>query len=205
MFPESEECIICGEETPNLICINCNKKIKLCNERSILNCKGNSIMCYSLAYYSNVMKELILRLKYRGDFACGEVLGKMMAELIIREDIHPDIITYVPSSRAVIKKRGYNQSKVLANVISKETGVMVMECLNKSNVAKDQIGLSTELRWKNLEQSYYIMKKIKIESKKILLVDDVVTTGATVSYCCNELIKGFPESITILTAAKSKL
>ena len=80
-----------------------------------------------------------------------------------------------------------------------------MSTLDKIRETKDQIGLNEEMRWRNILGSYRLRSDKKIKNKKILLVDDVMTTGATTFCCAEELIKGEANCVIILTAAKSKI
>ena len=79
----------------------------------------NSFDYYSVSYYSGVMMELILKLKYKSNFRAGEVIAEYMINLIKTENIQFDFITYIPMTKISIKKRGYNQSEYLARIIGK--------------------------------------------------------------------------------------
>ncbi len=103
----------------------------------------------------------------------------------------------------LIKKRGYNQSEYLAKIISKNINVPIAHCLKKYMNTKDQIGLNGLERWLNVENSFKVYNEKCIKNKKVLLIDDVLTTGATSFYCANELKKRGAKEIFILTAAKS--
>ncbi len=147
--------------------------------------------------------ELILNLKYKSDFKSGEVIANLMYKRLKQINISADIITFVPSSKKSYKKRGYNQSEYLARLISKNINIPVAYCLKKDINSKDQIGLNGIERWLNVRDSFKVYNKDYIKNKKIILIDDVLTTGATSFYCANELKKNGAKEIFILTAAKS--
>lgn len=210
IYPTSDKCIICKNPIENqdkLICLHCNEKIKRCKSPMNLESKYESyrFICYSASYYSNLVREMIVRLKYKSDFICGEVLADYMYDVIKENNIKYDIITFVPTSKKRKKVRGYNQSEYIAKCIAKKNDIEVVNCLYKSKDTKDQIGLNGEERWKNIEGSFKILKKIDIKNKIILLVDDVVTTGATAYMCALELKKNGAKDIKVLTAAKSRI
>ena len=207
VYPLNEDCVICKESTSegNWLCSSCENKINYCKENFEIDKNHKKYSYYSLAYYSKSISELVLRLKYKSDFVCANVLGEKMAQVIIKNNIIIDFITFVPATRQSLKNRGYNQSELLAKVISGMLKVKVISTLDKIRETKDQIGLNEEMRWQNILGSYRLRGLTKIKNKKILLVDDVMTTGATTFCCAEELIKGEANCVIILTAAKSKI
>ncbi len=207
IYPSKVDCLICNTALvdDNWLCKSCISKIRFCPESFILSLNDKSFEYYSLAYYSNIVTELILRLKYKSDFDCSYALADMMSEFIEKKGDTIDLVTFVPATKTAIRKRGYNQSQLLAKRIGKNLKINVKGCLNKTQETKDQIGLNAEMRWQNILGSYSLKNNCNIKQKKILLIDDVITTGSTTYCCAEELIKGGADSITILTAAKSKL
>ena len=121
---------------------------------------------YSAAYYTNVITELIIRLKYKGDFRCGEVLGALMIDVIKEQEIDFDLISFVPMRAKEFKRRGYNQSEYLAKLIGNGTKVPVCNTLIKLKESKDQIGLDGLLRWKNLIGRFKAVNSKEIKNKK---------------------------------------
>jgi competence protein ComFC len=166
---------------------------------------NHNVACYSGAYYSGIVKELISRLKYRSDFKAGEALSIYMIQSINTNKLSFDLITYVPSTRKTLKKRGYNQSEFLAKIIGDKINTKVVGILGKVRDTKDQIGLSGEERWNNLKDSYKVKKAECIRGKVILLVDDVITTGATGFFCAEDMLKSGAREVHILTAARSNV
>ncbi|GAA0744380.1 ComF family protein [Clostridium oceanicum] len=206
IYPHTNNCIICDSYVENkFLCRNCENKIKYCYDPYIIDKNGLKVKIYSVAYYSGIILELIIRLKYKSDFKSGEVLGFLMYKKILKENLNIDYITYVPSTNKSLKKRGYNQSKYLAKIIGDYTKIPIINLLTKNDNAKDQIGLNKEERWKNVKNSFNLKFKENIENKNILLVDDVLTTGATTFYCFKELKKLKINNVFVLTAAKSRV
>lgn len=207
IYSNDEKCTLCGKETydDKCICEECENSIKFCEYSFYIEKQKNKFKCYSVSYYSGVMMELILNLKYKSNFTAGEIISEYMINFIKRKNINCDYITYVPMSKNRLKIRGYNQSEYLSKMISKSIDVPVIKCLRKIKETKDQIGLTGEERWKNINKSFQFIEKYNIENKKILVIDDVITTGATSFSCALELKNHGAKEINILTVAKSRV
>ncbi|WP_242834242.1 ComF family protein [Clostridium pasteurianum] len=187
------------------ICDECRKKIKFCKDIIRIERANSEIICYSVSYYSNIMAKLILRLKYKSDFACADIIGSFMVKVIEENAIKFEGVTFVPMTKKAVKKRGYNQSRILAKVISEKLHVELIDCLGKVKETKDQIGLDGESRWKNLSSSFKIKNPNIILNKNILIIDDVITTGATSYYCAQEILNNGAKKVSVLTAAKTSI
>jgi competence protein ComFC len=207
IYSEDEKCIICKDDLyeKDYICNKCEKTLKFCKDSFYIQKDEKKFKCYSVSYYSGIMMELILNLKYKSDFMAGELISNYMLEMISKNQMQFDYIAYVPMTKSSLKKRGYNQGEYLAKKISKNIDIPLIHCLNKVMTTKDQIGLSGNERWENIQGSIKFLHKYNIKNKKILLVDDVITTGATTFSCAEELIKNGAEKITVLTGAKSNV
>jgi competence protein ComFC len=207
IFSEEDKCIICSgyKAEDEYLCTRCTSKIKHCKEPFAIKQTNRTFYCYSAAYYKDVISELVIKLKYKNDFRAGEALGRLMVNTIAKEVNSFDFITFVPMSDKTKKSRGYNQSEYLSKTVSKILKIPCRSCLTKTKDTKDQIGLDGIMRWANLLDCYRAHDINRIKNKKILLVDDVVTTGATAFYCASELINMGAEEVTILTAAKSSI
>ncbi|WP_392486214.1 ComF family protein [Haloimpatiens sp. FM7315] len=206
IYFKEEKCLICSCDLDYeyYVCKSCSNKLKICKDYKTIDVEEKRIEIYSALYYSSAAKELILKLKYKSCFKAGDLLAYFMIELLKERKLDYDIITFVPLSCNTKKKRGYNQSEYLAIIIGNYFKKPVKKLIYKVKDTKDQIGLSSDERWLNLKESFKV-KKGKLENKKILIVDDVITTGATSYFCSLELIKNKVSKIFILTAAKSKI
>ncbi|ENK1244097.1 ComF family protein [Clostridium sporogenes] len=204
IYPYENKCVICEKYVEeDLICKECFNSIRFCNDIKLIKKGETWFSAFPACYYSGIMMELILNLKYKSDFKSGEVIANLMCRRLKKIDISTDIITFVPSSKKSHKKRGYNQSEYLAKLISKSIDVPIAYCLKKNANSKDQIGLNGAERWLNVKDSFKVYNQNYIKNKKVILIDDVLTTGATSFYCANELKKNGAREIFILTAAKS--
>lgn len=137
IYVEDDKCVICksyiGE---GYLCSKCEKRIKLCHGANSMHLNYMDFKYYSATYYSGNVMELIVRLKYKSDFVCGEILSGYMIDKIKQERIPCDFLTYVPMRKKALKKRGYNQSKCLAVNIGKKLDIPVVSVLKKSKILK---------------------------------------------------------------------
>ncbi|ADL52727.1 ComF family protein [Clostridium cellulovorans] len=206
IYPSKLSCIICDNEAVEGIslCQECVNKIPICKDEFFIK---EELECRSVSYYSYAMKELILNFKYKKDFSSGETLGYLLYKYYERYEEIYDIITFVPMYKTDYLKRGFNQGEILARILGENKKVKVMELIVKVKGVKDQIGLDGMNRWSNLQGAFEINEKYKdsIANKNILIVDDVVTTGAT-SYCCYQQLKSAgAKKIKLLTLCKSHI
>ncbi len=114
-----------------------------------------------------------------------------------------DTIIPVPISKKRMKERGYNQSALIAREIAKSTNLEYNDiCLLKSKNIIEQSKLNKEQRQDNIQGAYKMHKPQILQSKKILLVDDIYTTGSTVNECSKILQQANPQKIGVFTLAK---
>ncbi len=220
-------CLCCEREVPSdsnySLCSDCYKKLNKISGRLCTVC-GDSLaaesmecmLCnnisYSFAsnqscfYYDETAGTIIKSYKYGGRKYYAEHIAKLMFDnLNCFKGI--DLIVYVPISKNKNKLRGFNQSELLAKHLSKLTGIKVIDALSKDEVKFSQAGLSREARLKNLSGTFHIKAENndKLKGKNILIIDDVFTTGSTLSECAKELKKAKPKKIITATFAKTKL
>lgn len=215
LFPET--CAGCNARLSheNLLCTECMYDLPITDHHYI---QDNNFTYHFLgrvqiekgAAYLNFRKEgsvqeLMHKLKYRGSFYIGVFLGKMAAELIqdanFLDDI--DIIIPVPLHKVKKKIRGYNQCEAFAKGLSEFSNIPFnTEILLKTKNTPSQTSKSRIQRIENVEKSFYVDTNIDLNGKHILIVDDVVTTGATLEACALALKNVFPRvKISMYTIA----
>ena len=196
IYPPYNKCIACDTEEFIGICPLCKSKIKRVENQD------NTILSYG--YYGGVLKKLILSFKYDKNFTSGNILSELLIELIYKEKLEFDIICYVPMTKLAIRKRGFNQCEIICKNLSEALGIPLSRSLIKTKDTKEQKSLSKEERAKNIEGVFKVRGN-DILNKRILLIDDVVTTGSTLLECKKVLEKYTIEKITVLTIAKSHI
>ena len=125
--------------------------------------------------------------------------------MIEEEKINADVICYVPMTKKAEKKRGFNQCKLMARNIGYHTNIPVSNCIKKIKNTKEQKTLTKEERIINLKGVFKINNVKDIKNKNVILIDDVMTTGATINECKYILKKSGVKQITVLTIAKSNI
>jgi ComF family protein len=148
----------------------------------------------SLLYFTpaSMVQNLIHQVKYKGQEKLAIYLGKLMGRALLSAPrFHQiDLILPLPLFKNREKQRGYNQSALLGRGISEVTGIPVNEkVLKRVKSSSSQTRKSREERWENVEGLFTLSDPVPLENKSILLVDDVMTTGATLDACSSALQK----------------
>ena len=213
IFPRS--CAVCGKSLSGSekdICINCLIDLP----RIPAYTPGNPIekLFYgvlpvervaSYIYYAkeSPYNNLIHRMKYSDRPEIGERMAATAAKELLERGFFEgvDIIVPLPLSRQKKSQRGYNQCDYIAQGISAATGISIDSTSVIRHIANDtQTHKQREARWKNVENIFSVTTPEKLKGKHILLVDDVLTTGATLSSCANAILKAVPDAkISIFT------
>ncbi len=218
LYDESLTCDICGKEVfhGEDFCKECEDNIFFVGEDFCLkcgrhtlakcstcsNCKDYQVdLARSVFQYDGAIKRLIHKLKYRNARYLVRICVDYLVKTLIENKLEFDIITYVPMSEKSVFVRGYNHTKKLAEELGKVTGHEVIDLLIKDFETKNQVGLSFKERKENLKGSFKVTDKRQVKGKKILVVDDVLTTGATSNEIAIELKKAKAESVYLLTLA----
>ena len=152
------------------------------------------------------VQNLIHQLKYKGQKEVGIELGRLFgSELLQSPDFsNIDFIVPVPLHPKKLSKRGYNQSLMIAEGLKKSMNVEIFTGLQRNVHSATQTKKSRYERWENVKDIFVLEQQEKLENKNILLVDDVLTTGATLEACATVLsgVPGVTVSIATLAYAQ---
>jgi len=162
--------------------------------------------CVSPLYYENNVRDAILRFKFNDATVYAGLFGKFLADSI-RENLSGryDIITWVPLSTKRLKKRGYDQAMLLAMSAALKLDDVAVELLRKHADVPAQSGVgSQEKRRANISGVYSVVDEELVRGRRILLIDDIVTTGSTLSECAKTLKYSGATEIVCCTLARSK-
>ncbi len=149
----------------------------------------------------SLMQHLMHQFKYKGDKDLGFQLGRIMGEQILKSGRFPvDALIPLPLFPAKQKRRGYNQATVLCEGMAAAMHIPVLDkAITRPQHTETQTKKGRIERWKNMEGKFILSEPEAIKNKHLLLVDDVVTTGATFEACGNELLKA--ENVTLSLAS----
>ncbi|MEO9020809.1 MAG: phosphoribosyltransferase family protein [Ginsengibacter sp.] len=210
-------CIGCGSDVidpENFLCLECINDLPHTHFAMHANnpvekvFRGRIFVSAAMSelYFSKVsaVQNLIYELKYKGNKKAGNYLGNLIGKSLLNSNrfLHIDVLIPLPLFKIREKQRGYNQSEILCNGISEIINKPVM----KNNVIR-KIFTETQTRkhrterWENVEKTFFVSDPQQLEGKHILLVDDVITTGATLESCGAEILKVNNTMLSIATLA----
>ena len=158
----------------------------------------------ALCYFNKggIVQKLLHHLKYKGKKEIGILLGEWSASNFEKESI--DMIVPVPLHPSKFRKRTFNQSEQIAIGIANKLGVPVNDELVKREIAtSSQTNKSKAQRWTNME-NVYSKVEADLSNQSVLIVDDVITTGATVGMLCERLTEANVAEIHITSIARGK-
>lgn len=188
-FPDAGRCPVCGREGG--FCENCRTQL------SALYAGGAAVF-----YYDGIVKDLIHRLKFGDQPWLAKFMAEQMIDAIpIEEEV---IVTAVPLHKKRRRQRGYNQSEEIAREFARRKNLSYAELLRRVRDTRPQslIREKTE-RLSNVRDAFIPIKN-DLTGKHILLIDDVVTTGATIEECRQALFRADAASVTCISFARGK-
>ena len=207
IYPQT--CSICGKINTKPLCNKCNNKLKkeYCFKTDYYTENKNFIEHSYFFRYKDIIREQILALKFKEKPYVYETIAYFLkkSKKSFENLKKYDIIIIVPISKQRYKERGYNQSQLIAKKISQILKIPINnKILYKNKNTVQQSTLNREQRIQNAAGVYQAINCQKIVDKKILLIDDIYTTGSTVDECAKELVNNgiTREQIGVLTIAK---
>ncbi len=149
----------------------------------------------------SLMQHLMHQFKYKGNKELGLQMGKIMGDQLQRSNrFKADVLIPLPLFPAKEKKRGYNQATVLCEGMAENMEIPVMDnVIIRPQHTETQTKKGRIERWKNMEGKFVLVNPAAIYDKHVLLVDDVITTGATLEACGNELLKAKNVKLSVVT------
>ena len=200
------KCVACGSVAgDNYVCKKCLDGIHLLCIDSYAPIRLNYSELWAVAAYEGPWMEVIHKFKYGKERTAIRVIRNLL-EMKIDIFYYVDCIVPVPLHRIRYIKRGYNQSAILAKMVSKILDRPVYyRALTKKINTSQQVGKALRERTANLMGAFSRPRYLSqsVEGKNVLLVDDVVTSGSTVSECAKILVKSGAKRVDVLTLAKT--
>lgn len=203
LFPEDYACLLCGREVfdGRQLCTECEKTVtyndkatcpicgrKTANEQICLECKAQAPLFdkgVSAFVYEGGARNLILKFKNDGAYLKNYLARNLYNKCLTFSDA--DAVCFVPMTKKAYRKRGYNQSELLAKELGKMLSLPVLkDAIEKVKSSTAQKTLTRAQRAENLKGCFRA-KREEVKDKTLILVDDVLTTGATADAICKEL------------------
>ncbi len=188
VFPDDLQCLIC-ERYKKLnklgICDACQAQLEFDNKVRNFPYIDKIIATYQ---YNSIAQSLIERYKRGGQRYLSILFAKMIAEIVENADIVIDYITWVPASRAAKSERGFDNGKDIAVELAKLLELPVKALLKHKGLQRAQKNLSAKERFLNVESAFICEKEVSV-GEHILIVDDVLTTGATMQSVAKAILE----------------
>ena len=158
-------------------------------------------MAYCFGAYEGALRDLIHLFKYDRMKPLGKTLAGYLASALPR-DQQFDLVVPMPLHWRRRWQRGFNQSELLARPTARRCGIPMVNAVRRTRSTAAQAGLSNARRRANVAGAFRVKKPQKVEGRRILLIDDVMTTGATASACAVALKRAGAGSVTLLALAR---
>ena len=203
LYPE--RCPFCDSliEADEIACKACLARIGSARSPIVRGAQG--YRCVSSFIYDGSVRRMLIRIKFY-----EHIQHIRQAAFFLGEDIRAsygdagfDLITAVPMHPKDLRARGFDQCELLAKELSVLLGVPYQPTLEKVKRTKKQHTLKYRERKKNLSGAFKVIDKARVESRRILIVDDIVTSGYTLGYCCRALSRAKPELLCCATIANA--
>ena len=190
-------CAACSRALENaksdIYCTDCGMEAKLCRcmpmSMMLADCRSyRKLLFYDPSKEPNIVRRYLYALKRRHYLPQINAAGELLAENA--EHLPVDaVVTFAPRTRAAVKKYGYDQSRLLAKAFAKASGRAFMPLLRRRlfDGAGEQKKLNAKARMENVIRTFVPINRNKICGKRVILIDDVVTAGATMAACASAL------------------
>lgn len=220
LFNAKWRCVVCGREIFNdkyfcekcekelpinsgAICDHCGRKLKVAREYCT-TCKGNLVnvdKCRSVYVYDKQIKLLIQKMKYGNARYLVDLFAEQMSLLYLKNYMNAQAVVYIPMTKKAFDKRGYNQSQLLAQSFAKIVNLPVLDCMIKTKETIRQAKLGRTDRRKNLIDCFRVVDKKAVKDKKVVIIDDVTTTGSTAEVVAEKLKKAGATKVFLMSVA----
>lgn len=205
LFPQQNVCHVCERALNQnaLLCPDCEAQLRLCCLADPLRACPPLTGCYAVYKHAGMARELVHLLKYAGDSALAQLLGQAMAAYA-RPAVGTDAVLPVPMEARKRRRRGYNQAELLARAFAQcigvppETGLLL-----RTHETASQVGRSRAERLAAMRGTFTVPDGARVAGRRLWLVDDVLTTGATAIACAEALRKAGARSVTLITACRA--
>lgn len=191
------------------ICVKCGRpqRLKAASQELCSQCLENKYyfsMARAVGLYEGALREYLAEIKYRYQPELADALGLLLVDWIKLhfEYRHFNQIIPIPIHNQKLMLRGYNQAEILANPLAKYLGIKLKDdIMIRDKITASQNALDKEERFSNINGAFKVVESAVISGAKVLLVDDILTTGATASEAARVLLRAGALDVKVLTLA----
>ncbi len=196
VFPP--RCEVCRKGSEGALCSECFEQIKFMKPH---------LGIHSVSVYEGILRTAIHRFKFKKRRTLAEPLGILLVKYLGRtptlEIKEIDVIIPVPLHIKRERQRGFNQAELLARVISRYHERPVVSALERTKNTKAQFDLPREERFKNIIGAFKVSHIKSVYNKRVLLLDDIYTTGATIAECSKALRIAGARRVEVITLSRA--
>lgn len=192
------KCVFCDvllQEGEDYFCRSCGEKVPMAEDDKICRTGTYFDRCVAPLHYDGMVRDSFLDYKFHEKTWRAAIYAAFLEPYVRKEFPQLDVVTWVPLGRRSQKDRGFDQSELLAKELAKRLNLPCEKMLEKIHDTQQQSRLQMpEERRANVLGAYELKKNVSVEGRRILVVDDVITTGSTIDECCRVLsAAGAPE------------
>lgn len=203
------KCVFCGgllREGETDWCGKCQKTLPWVEETAPEKACAPAARCSAPLWYYGVVRESFHRYKFEGRDFYAPVYGRLMAQCVRdRLGLAFDLVVWAPLSRKRRQQRGYDQAELLARVAAQELDKPVLPALRKVRDTPEQSSLDdAAARTRNAAGAYEAAEPDAVAGRRVLLVDDIVTTGSTLSTCAQVLLDAGAAEVWTVVLARAR-
>ena len=200
LIPPINKCVLCDIEMD--VCGGlCPRCARVLDVQAVGETTAGGYPAYSAYRYDGAVRHIVRRYKYSGQKWLSTMMADILAERLTQmADSHFDGICYVPLHRKRRRRRGYDQAEVLAKRLADMTGIPFVTALRRVRNTKTQTHLNAAQRRINMQGAFESIMPVHGD---VLLIDDVLTTGATASECAHVLAEAGAQSVFVMTFARA--
>ena len=203
VFPH--RCVLCRAplSPKHAVCNDCARWIHA--QTPIIRRRNGKLFSVSPFAYEGAIRNALQRFKfYHQDYYAAAFAEWMTLALCRSVDTEFDLVTWVPVGFFRNWRRGYDQGKLLCRGVAKTLNTKMQRCLVKRYDNRKQSSVRAADRWKNIENVYRVCRGLDLHGKRVLLIDDVTTTGATLRKCASLLRAAGAKEVVCLTFAATR-
>ena len=208
LFPP--KCVFCGKVLSGGergFCARCQKELPWLTGEATEQTGEFFSLCASPLAYRDQVRDSIRRYKFKGRQGYHKTYGRLVAQCV-QDHLagRYDLITWVPLSRARLRQRGYDQAMLLASAAALALDDVAAEtlCKVRDTEAQSGLGKNDASRRANVLSAYQVTDPALVEGRRVLLIDDIVTTGSTLSECARVLRTAGAADVVCAALARSR-